>query len=196
MAEPGNAASLIPGVLAGDPQALDRFAEHWGPVVLRWCARVGGPRVDAEDAAHDVFEIVLSRLHTLRDPRALPGWLYQVTRRTVIDHRRRAWLRRWVPAVFVDRPTELPGPEREVSDSDVARRVHRVLDGLPTDLREVLVLCELEERTAIEVSDLVGVPLGTVKSRLRRAREQFGRDALRAGLTPDSTLEAAEADVG
>lgn len=196
MADSSASAALLPAVLAGDPHALGRFVELWASDVLRWCTRLGGPGIDAEDAAHDVFERALARLHSLRDPRALPAWLYQLTRRTVEDHRRQAWLRRWIPGASTERPSTRPSPEAAVADEDLARKVHAAIDALPVRLREVLVLCEIEERNAIEVADLVGAPLGTVKSRLRHARVRFAREAQRRGLTPDAVLRRAEEDVG
>ena len=165
-----------------DPRPL-RYADlvdAWAVPVLRWCARLGGPRIDPEDAAQDVFERVLRRLPTLRDPATLPAWLFQLTRRVVIDHRRRAWLRRWVGGTVPD-----VSDPRGVDDADTARVVHAVLDVLPRDLREVLVLCDLEERTADEAAELVSVPVGTIRSRLRRARERFEVEARRRDLVPD-----------
>ena len=142
------------------------------------------------------MERALERLHTLRDPRALPGWLYQLTRRTVIDHRRQAWFRRWVPGASWEGPSYEHCPERAYGDADLARKVHAAIDRLPTELREVLVLCDVEERNAVEVAELVGVPLGTVKSRLRRAREYFAVEARRRGLTPDGVFGEAAEDLG
>ena len=64
-------------------------------------------------------------------------------------------------------------------------RVQEVLSELPLDLREVLILCDLEERPDESVALLLGIPAGTVKSRLRRARRQFTDAAIAAGLGPD-----------
>ena len=187
-------AALLPAVLAGDPRGRERFVELWAPVILGWCARLGGPGLDPEDTAHDVFELALSRLHTLRDPRALAGWMYQLTRRTVVDHRRKAWVRRWLPGASVpEAPSPHPGPDLQLAQARLARLVHAAIDALPTELREVLVLSEVEERNATEVAELVGVPLGTVKSRLRRARERFALEARARGLSPDDLVAAEDA---
>lgn len=164
-----------------------RYAELvdvWAVPVLRWCARLGGPRIDPEDAAQDVFERVVRRLDSVRDPATLPAWLFAITRRVVIDHRRRAWLRRWVPGSVPDVADPRAHP---TDDADTARVVRDVLDVLPRDLREVLVLTDLEERTADEVAALTGLPVGTVKSRLRRARARFEALARRRGLEPDGS---------
>lgn len=181
---PDATAALLVALRAGDARALDVLAEEWGPVVARWCARIGGPTVDEEDAAHDVMEVVLERVHTLRDPHAFAPWLYQTTRRVIRDHRRRAWIRRWVPGFSVETADPGEGAVHGLERSDRVRRVHAALDTLPAELREVLVLCEVEERNAAEVAALVGVPLGTVKSRLRRARERFAIGARARGLAP------------
>jgi RNA polymerase sigma-70 factor (ECF subfamily) len=152
---------------------------------LGWCKRLGSGRLNAEDAAHDVFEIVLQRLQSLREPQAFSSWLYGITRRVLAAHRRKAWFRKWLPGVEPEGIAPGPSPLRETEQSEIAARVHDALTHLSADHREVLVLCDLEERADSEVAGMLGVPKGTVKSRLRRARTH-----LRA-LVPDlATVEA------
>ena len=186
-------AALLPLAAEGDAD-IDVHAalyDAWGPTVLRWCTRLGGPRVPAEDAAQDVFERVLGRLHTVRSMDAFPAWLFQTTRRVVRDHLRRAWLRRWVPGFVLDVPDPADDPRRHAERSETTERVQDALDALPAALREVIVLSEIEERDGPEVAALLGVPLGTVKSRLRRGREAFAREARARGLAPDGEPEVA-----
>lgn len=152
------------------PGALDRLCAVWLPVVLGWTHRLGGPRVNAEDAAHDVFLVVFDRLGDLRSPGAFQSWLYGITRRVVAAKRRRAWVRRWLPGAVPDEADDGPDPARRTEQSEVADAVWQALEALPAHHREVLVLCDLEERPDSEVAELLGVPKGTVKSRLRRAR--------------------------
>jgi RNA polymerase sigma-70 factor (ECF subfamily) len=152
------------------PGALDRLCDAWLPVVLGWACRLGGPRIDAEDAAHDVFLVVFRRLHELEKPEAFAAWLYGITRRVIAAHRRRAWLRRWLPGAVPDVAETRADPARRAEQSDVAGQVWDALEALPAHHREVLVLCDLEERADSEVAEMLGVAKGTVKSRLRRAR--------------------------
>lgn len=185
--------ALDPGILVaaagGDVSARDRFVSGWLPHVLRWCARLGGPRVDPEDAAHEVFLVVLRRLPELASVRAPGPWLYQVTRKVLAQHRRRVWFSRWVGAFGMDEIAAEPATAGWVR-SDLARRVQQALEELPADQREVLVLCDMEQFTDQEVATLVGVPVGTVKSRLRIGRDRFRRAATRLGLSPE--LRVAE----
>lgn len=152
------------------PGALDRLCDVWLPVVLNWTMRLAGPRIDAEDAAHEVFIVVFRRLAELERPEAFPAWLYGITRRVVAAHRRRAWFRRWLPGAVPEQISPQPDPARRAEQGDVADRVWAALDELPIHHREVIVLCDLEERADSEVAEMLGVPRGTVKSRLRRAR--------------------------
>lgn len=165
---------------AGEAKATASLAGEWGPQVLRWAARLSGPEIDPEDVAQEVMLTVLEKADTIRDPRAFPGWLLTVTRREIGRRRRRAWLRRWVPGLSVD-DFSRPGHLR-VEASDTTRRVQAALSDLPEDLRVILVLCDLEERTDKEVAELMELPLGTTKSRLRRARLKFRQSAERRGL--------------
>lgn len=173
------------------PGALDRLCTVWLPVVLGWTLRLGGPRIDPEDAAHDVFLVVFRRIGELERSDALQSWLFGITRRVIAAHRRRAWLRRWLPGTPPERPDPGPDPARLAEQADVASQVWSALERLPAHHREVLVLCDLEERADSEVADLLGVPKGTVKSRLRRARLAL-RDQV-GGLVdvPEPELETA-----
>lgn len=181
------AESLVRAAQQGAPGALDRLCDRWLPVVLGWTLRLGGPRIDPEDAAHDVFLVMFRRIGDLQRAEAFPSWLYGITRRVIAAHRRRAWVRRWLPGVAPERVDPAPDPSRRTEQSRVAARVWDGLEALPAHHREVLVLCDLEERADSEVAEMLGVPKGTVKSRLRRARlalrEQVG-DLVELGL-PD-----------
>jgi RNA polymerase sigma-70 factor (ECF subfamily) len=155
--------------------------------VLRWCGRLGAGRVDAEDAAQDVFVLVFQRLGSLREPSAFPCWLFKVTRGVIARRRRSGLLFGFLPRPGVSPPPP-EDPLARAERSEEARIVLVVLDELPAILREVLVLCLMESRSESEVAALVDVPLGTVKSRLRRAREAFIRRARRRGLADPAPI--------
>jgi len=146
------------------------------PVVLGWCKRLGGPQVVAEDAAADVMEIALRKRGSLRNPAALKSWLFGVTRRVLAGHRRRAWVKRWIPGMSVERVESPSDPHADAQTAQLARAVRAAIARLPEHHREVVVLCDLEERSDSEVAEILGVPKNTVKSRLRRARSALKSD--------------------
>lgn len=161
-----------------DEALCDRFL----PDVLRWCARLGGPFIDPEDAAQEVMITVLRRAHTVTDVDKLPAWVFGVTRRTLAWQRRKSTWRRLVGGLLPERADAAPGPgEAFASRQDVAA-VHALLDELGEELREVIVLADLESRTDEEVAALLAIPVGTAKSRLRRARARLAQLAVIRGL--------------
>jgi len=173
----------------GSPDARRTLVLTWGPVVLRWCARLGGPGIDPDDAAHDVFVIVLERVGALRDPRAFPCWLYHVTRSVVARYRRSGWFRRVILGALPDAADEATSAQVRLERDEEARDVLSVLEGLSADFREILVLCEMESRPEAEVAALLKIPVGTVKSRLHRARGAFARKAQARGLASATTWD-------
>lgn len=176
--------SLPAAALRGESGAREALLDAWLPVVIQWADRLGGPRTDAEDVAQDVFLVVLRRLADVRDLEGFPAWLYGITRKTVAAHRRRAWFRRWVPGAAPERASSAPSPEEDVEAARRARKVQALLEELPTAQREVLVLCDVEGRTAVEAAGLIGIPVGTVRSRLRLGRTRFRQLAEAIHLTP------------
>ena len=67
---------LVRAARGGDPVAIDQLVRAWLPAVLGWCSRLGGPAIHPEDAAHDVFVVVLDRLSQLRDEERFAAWLF------------------------------------------------------------------------------------------------------------------------
>ncbi len=174
--------ALIDDTLQERPHAREQLARCFLPMILGWCMRMGGPRVDPEDAAHDALLIALDRLGGLRNRAAWKGWLYGITRRVLARHRRSAWIRRWRGAPDHQTRDSGPGPAERTALSRRASKVQLILEGLSEHHREVLVLCDAEERTATEVAAILGLPEGTVRSRLRVARQRFARAAEARGL--------------
>ena len=170
-------------VVAREPDALEGLFSEWIGVTLQWCRRLGGPRVDADQAAQEVFMVVLRRIHTVNNENAFPTWLFAVTRRVLAQHRRHVWGTRWAADSNLDHFADArlqDDPERR----ETIQVVWSIIDELPDELREVLVLCDLEDRSDPEAANLLGLPIGTTKSRLRRARQLFKRRAKSAGLQP------------
>lgn len=153
------------------------------PDVLRWCARLGGPYVDAEDAAHETMLVVMRKAHTVTDPAKLPAWVFGVTRRSLAWQRRKSTWRRFVGGALPEAVDPGPGPADDVESREAVQAVRKLLEDLSDEFREVIVLADLEGRTDEQVADLLGLPLGTAKSRLRRARARFAQLALSRGLS-------------
>lgn len=164
---------MVNAARRGEAAALDQLCARYLPMVLAWARRMGGPRIHAEDVAHDTWMVVMRRIHTVREAKAFPSWLYGTTRKVLASHRRKAWLRRWVGSPPPERADPLADPLDDAERGQRLRALARAMDQLKDHHREILVLCDLEERSDSEVSDLLGIPKGTVKSRLRRARKEL-----------------------
>jgi len=171
MALPPPDLALVDAARQGQDGAWDGLIDTYLPHVLRWCALMGGPSVNAEDAAHDVFIVAMDRVGALRDPTRFASWLVGITRRVLAAHRRKAWIRRRVP--WGDREFADPAASRWPEMSETGREVHAALSRLKGHYRDVVVLVDLEEHTSSEVAALLDLPEGTVKSRLRRGRQQM-----------------------
>lgn len=141
--------------------------------VWRSLRRFGVPQADVDDAAQQVFLIAREKLASIK-PGSERSFLTAVALR-VASHARRANQRRDAAHQrFIEYQAAAPAPEGMAQRVMEARELlDRVLDRMPADLRSVFVLFELEELTIDEVAELLGLPRGTVATRLRRARMVF-----------------------
>lgn len=169
---------LIGRCRAGDEAAwrelVSRHARRVFGVVYRFTGRVD----EAEDLTQEVFLKVfqaLDRYHL--DGGAFGGWLLTVARNHAIDHYRRRREERLRADVdtLESLPSAADGPLRLTEKAERVRLVHAGLRALPPDLRAPIVLCDLQGLPYEEAAGLLGVPLGTVKSRLNRGRLELAR---------------------
>jgi RNA polymerase sigma-70 factor (ECF subfamily) len=178
----------------GEPAAVEAFYRENARTVLRWVIRLGGPRLDAEDVAHDVFVTALRNVGRYRPDHKPEAWLFGITRRVVANARRKVWLKRMV-GLEREPPSVEPGADVRLDRLRRRRLVQEVLDTLSEAHREVLVLFDLDGRTAPEVAEMLGLSVGTVYSRLHHARRRFaealgaGRSALDHAAMRDALLE-------
>ena len=169
------AATAKAGALEFDQVYEDYFALTW-----RTARRLGVPEAAADDVVQDVFLVVHRRLADYDGRAAFKHWLLGIVTRVVADHRR-TYARK--QSKCVPPPEDRDGAEAMASPgpapSDVAeqaealRLVVHLLDELDREMREVLVLSEFEEMSAVEIAECLGLNVNTVYTRLRVARRAF-----------------------
>ena len=138
------------------------------PRLRRYARALAGARDAADDLVQDTLERAWSKLHLYRRGTDLRAWLFTVMHNVYVNQRRAARVN--VP-LDEDMP-ELAQPVREV-DTLVLRDLDAAIRRLPPDQREVLLLVALEDMSYAEAADTLGIPIGTVMSRLARAREKL-----------------------
>ncbi len=152
----------------GDRAALEELIRTWEPRLLYFLRRLVRDEADARDVLQETWIRVLRGIGSLSDPRSLATWLYRVARNTAHSHARsreppRESLEDHPDANALD---TAGGP----LDFEDAEQVHRGLLSLTLPHREVLTLFFLEDLAVEEIAAVLGVPVGTVKSRLHYAK--------------------------
>jgi RNA polymerase sigma factor (sigma-70 family) len=185
------------GTLTGlsDPQLLDRFVEdhdeaafeallvRHGPMVQSVCRRLLRDPSDAEDAFQAIFLVLVRKANSVRVDESLGPWLYTVAVR--VAARARAARRRLRDREGGSAIEGVPAPATDdrLDRLEVPGIIHEELARLPGRLRVPLVLCYLEGMTHDRAAGAIGCPVGTVRSRLARARGLLQKRMARRGLT-------------
>ncbi len=146
--------------------------------------RLGVVERELDDATHNVFVVVHRRLSDFDTERAVKPWLSGIAYRVAADERRRARHRREAlghPAMDL-RASERPGPERALAARQARSLVHQALETLDLGQRAVFVMAELDGSSGPEIAAALEVPLNTVYSRLRAARQRFAATVRRLRL--------------
>jgi RNA polymerase sigma-70 factor, ECF subfamily len=159
--------------------------EQHGDFVWRTLYRMGVRSPHVEDVYQEVFLVVHRRLRTFSGQCALTTWLYEICFRVAAGYRRKAYFKReelvgdWSEMDAVSSPN--PSPEGNLVTARRAKQLERILDTLPLEYRVVFVMFEVEGMTTEAIAESLGAPLGTVYSRLYRARKRFARAVARLG---------------
>lgn len=144
--------------------------------LLRW---LGVPRNELDDVTQDVFWLASQRMDQIRLGSEWP-YLFGVALRKAASARRAASAYgSIVDLEHYDAAASLPLPDQQMEQGQARELLYEVLQGMSEDSRLVFALFELEELEITEIARLLEIPVGTVGSRLRRAREEFSREARR-----------------
>jgi len=144
-------------------------------VVWRFLRRMGVGEALAEDAVQQVLLVFARKLDSV-EPEAERSFLLGTALRVAADFRKQHARLREVSdeSLLSGEPSLAPDADVELDRRRARRVLDEILEKLPGELRVVFVMCDLEELTMSEVAQGLGIPAGTVASRLRRARETFG----------------------
>jgi RNA polymerase sigma-70 factor (ECF subfamily) len=143
-------------------------------VVWRFLRRMGVPEAAVEDAAQQVLLVFARRVDRV-DVGAELSFLLGTALRVAADVRKQSARQREVAddGAFGEVAADAPDPDDALDERRARRLLDRVLERMPADLRSVFVMCDVEELTMAEAAASIGIPAGTVASRLRRARAAF-----------------------
>ena len=156
---------LIRRVARRDANAFEALYRRYARPVFGLALRRLGDRMRAEDAVQETFAAVWRSARTYRPDRGAGApWLYAVARNAIVDRSRH---RTEPPTEVPEAAAGEPGPEERAEASYISWRVHRALEDLPANERDVIELAYYGGLSQSEVADFLDIPLGTVKTRTR-----------------------------
>jgi RNA polymerase sigma-70 factor (ECF subfamily) len=181
---------LIRDLKKGEPRAFERMVHLHQDRVFGLCLRMMGDPEEAEDLAQEVFLTVFTSIRTFREESLLSTWIYRITRNHCLNRikflKRRAHEKKQsledtqqadLTGEDIHQPvaSKVPRPDRLAEGKQLEVIIQEQIDQLTEEHRELIVLRDLEHLTYEEIQDITGLPAGTVKSRLHRARMELAR---------------------
>jgi RNA polymerase sigma factor (sigma-70 family) len=164
--------TLLAAMGSGDPEAAAAFLRRYQARVFGLALTVVRDRGTAEEVAQETFVRAWRHAAAYDSRRGrVSTWLLSITRNLAVDRIRTKRAQPIDPEVLMsmDLPSTEPDPERAGINAHESVRVHRALATLPAEQRQALLLASFYGRTASEIAELEGVPIGTVKTRIRTA---------------------------
>ena len=157
----------------GERPAFDELIQRWHEPVWKYLRRLTGDEEAAKDTAQDVWLRVIRGIGRLRDGSKLRPWLFGIARRAAMDRLREQYATPIASDVDV---AAIAAADAPIELEEELRTMQLELIRLPLIEREALTLFYLQELSLVEVAEVLGVPVGTVKSRLFRARHLLRRE--------------------
>lgn len=181
-----------------DEAAFDELVRQQGPRVLALVERLIGNRAEAEDLTQEVFVSVFKAIGDFRGDSKLSTWIHRIAinhchnRRKYLGRRARPGREAWddagqgadAGAAHAPISEPLPRPDEVAEGNEAERLVREALAALPEDQRELVVLRDLEGMSYDEIGVITGLPEGTVKSKLHRARAELVKELARLRARP------------
>jgi RNA polymerase sigma-70 factor (ECF subfamily) len=176
-------SSLVARCLRGDETAWEELVRLNTRKVYGLCYRFTGSGSEAQDLTQEVFLRIFRTIKTFRSTEGSFGtWLARVTRNLLIDHYRRTRQERVTDSIEEQLPMleEVGGagparPDQAFAGKEASEILQATLQKLSPDLREAVILRDLQEMEYREIAEVLAIPEGTVKSRINRGRAELGR---------------------
>jgi RNA polymerase sigma-70 factor (ECF subfamily) len=184
-------AQLVESCLRGEGPAWEELVRRHTRRVFNLCYRFTGNSASAEDLSQEVFLRIFRTLGSYQSAQgAFPTWLTSVTRNLLVDHYRRTRRDRITDSIEDSMPQleekKAPGhtPDKLAMASELSAQLQRGLVQLSPELREAVILRDLQGLEYSEIRTVLGVPEGTVKSRINRGRIELARVLEGMGVRP------------
>ena len=183
------AALLVRRCIAGDAVAWEEIVQRYHRRIYNICYRFTGSGTDADDLTQEVFIKMYRTLNSYDAERgAFMTWVTTVTRNLLVDHFRKSRQERLTDSLDTPAseqedamplseriPDRGPAPDSKVESRETGEAVHQALQRLSPDLREAVILRDLQDMDYREIATVLRVPEGTVKSRINRGRAELAR---------------------
>ncbi len=173
---------LLQRCLAGDNSAWEALLRVYARKIYSVCYRFTGRAEEAEDLTQEVFIKIFQTLRSFDSKQgSFATWLHRVARNHLVDHYRRTKKDRMTESIdedaglIAEKPSPGSGPAGHVEAQERKEQLQRALDRLSPDLREAVILRDLQDLDYLEIAQVLGVPHGTVKSRINRGRLELAR---------------------
>ena len=184
-------AQLVQQCLQGDGSAWEELVRRHSRRIFNICYRFTGNGTDAEDLSQDVFLRVYRTLGSYRSAHGgFATWVTSVTRNLLIDHYRRSKRDRVTDSlddkmtVVENKESTARRPDEQALLGELSGQVQTALTKLSPDLREAVILRDLQQLEYGEIQRVLSVPEGTVKSRINRGRIELARVLQQMGVRP------------
>lgn len=172
---------MVERCLQGDDAAWETVVNSYAKRIYNLTYRYTSRRDEAEDLTQEIFIRVYQNLKSFRaDSGSFQGWIMKVGRNLIIDHYRRT--RRFQQAAGTEemetmnlKDEKVLNPQRSVEQSEASLFLSEGLQALSPELKEAIILRDLEGMAYQEIAELLGIPEGTVKSRINRARLELAK---------------------
>jgi RNA polymerase sigma-70 factor (ECF subfamily) len=167
-------SALVERLQRGEPSAVGLVYDQHHAAVRAFSRRLIGEDAAAEDLVHEVFVSLPGAARRFQGDSSIRTFLLSIAVNHARHHLRAASRRRAAMARLAQEPmAQVLGPEQQAQRASLARALARALDDLPLDQRVAFVLCEVEERTSREASEITGAPEATMRTRLFHAKQKL-----------------------
>jgi RNA polymerase sigma-70 factor (ECF subfamily) len=171
---------LLRRFVHGDREAFEVLFRQFEHEVYRWIVRIVREPAAAEDALIEAFWRAFRSRARFDATRSFGAWMRRIATHAAIDQVKRMNRRTWISLDDLERRSPRPGPSG--AGQSVSFAIARAFRSLPAKLQIVATLSLIEERPHAEIADALGVPMGTVKSRLFRATRLLRKELARLGV--------------